>query len=87
LKLFALMAGEDHHCHAEHGGPGPEPMVLHTLTSRTESVTHRSFIFIITQFLKKVKSEQVEIRNTSAVTVFVASAVNSPVTAVIKKMK
>jgi hypothetical protein len=34
--LFVLMAGEDHHRHAEHSGPGPEPMMLHEITSCME---------------------------------------------------
>jgi hypothetical protein len=35
--LFVLVAGEDHHRHAEHGGPGPEPMMLHEITSCMEN--------------------------------------------------
>jgi uncharacterized OsmC-like protein len=54
-KLFVLMAGEHHHRHAEHSGPGPESMLLHAITSCTAVVTRRLFIFMIAQFTQNVK--------------------------------
>jgi hypothetical protein len=51
--LFVLVAGEDHHCHAEHGRPGPKPMMLHKITSCMEISYSPLIYFHITAFREK----------------------------------